>query len=124
MEIITTLEDRVKPRPGGGRRRVVKKEKITEKWKNKLYFHENHRMNGGSFEFSVHFGAVNAFDLTVESEVDNVTGYCEASRISAYPGPAISVSPCVPSNMSMPSTAILFIVAGINFIPTSEDADE
>lgn len=90
METITTLEDRMKPRPGGGRRRVVKKEKITEKWKNKVYFPENHRMNGGTFEFSVHFGAVNAFDLTVESEVDDVTGHCEAGRISDYPGPAIS----------------------------------
>ncbi len=68
-------------------------EKSTEKWENKVFFHKTYRMDGGSFEFSVHFGARNEF---IPSDDLNCSGYCEAGRISAYPGPATSVSPCVP----------------------------
>ena len=83
---------------------VRQQEKITEKWKNKVYFHETQRMSGGPFHFRVHFGARNDF---IPSDDLNCTGYCEAGRISAYPGSATSVSPCVPSNMSMPRNGYL-----------------
>ena len=99
--------------------------KTIEKWKNKVYFRKTQRMEGGPFEFSVRFGAINAFGFTVESEFDDLIGYCEAGRISAYPGPATSVSPCVPSNLSMPSNGYLtYYSVEARYVPTPDDDDE
>ena len=78
-------------------------------------------MDGGPFEFSVHFGARNDF---IPSDDLNCSGYCEAGRISAYPGSATSVSPCVPSNMSMPRNGYLEFHHWTQYVPDPDDDDE
>ena len=104
---------------------LLNKQKFIEKWKNKVFFHKTQSMDGGPFEFSVRFGAINAFGFTVESEFDDLIGYCEAGRISAYPGPSTSVSPCVPSNLSMPSDGYLtYYSVEARYVPTPDDDDE
>ena len=95
--------------------------KTIEKWRNKVFFHKTQTMEGGSFEFSVHFGARNDF---IPSDDLNCTGYCEAGRISAYPGPSTLISPCVPSNMSMPSNGYLEFHYWDQLVPASDDDNE
>ena len=100
---------------------VKTQERINEKWKNKVFFHKTQSMDEGPFEFSVHFGARNDF---IPYDDLNCTGYCEAGRISAYPGPAISVSPCVPSNMSMPRNGYLEFHHWTKYVPDPDEDDE
>ena len=100
---------------------VKTQERINEKWKNKVFFHKTQSIDEGPFEFSVHFGARNDF---IPYDDLNCTGYCEAGRISAYPGPAISVSPCVPSNMSMPFNGYLEFHHWTQYVPDPDDDDE
>ena len=102
--VFQTKVENVETKSGPGNIRL--KYKYVEKWENKVYFHETNGYQGfaESAVFSVHFGTVNDF---IPSDNLNCTGYCEASRIFAYPDPAVSASPCVHSNMSMPSNGYL-----------------
>ena len=112
-----TISNVLPPTYSGGRIQ----EKLTETWENKVYFYETQRMSGGPFHFSVHFGARNDF---IPSDDLNCSGYCEAGRISAYPGSATWISPCVPSNMSMPSNGYLEFHHWTQYVPDPDDDDE
>ena len=90
------------------------KNKTIEKWKNKVYFRKTHRMSGGPFSFRVHFEVEN---LSLSRDDDNYLTSCEGGVILAYPGSATSVSPCVPSNMSMPSNDCLRYAHSTQYVP-------
>ena len=95
--------------------------KYVETWKNRVYKPYAKKVDDYQVTLRTFFRATND---RLEEDDDGYRGTCESSKIKYY-GPEISLTPCVPSNMSMPSNDYLtFDFYSVVVHDSSDDDDE
>ena len=95
--------------------------KYVETWKNRVYKPYAQKVDDYQVTLRTFFRATND---RLEENDEGHTGTCESSQIKYY-GPEIALTPCVPSNMSMPSNGYLtFYFYSVVVHDSSDDDDE
>ena len=95
--------------------------KYVETWKNRVYKPYAKKVEDYQVTLRTFFRVTND---RLDEDDEGHTGTCESSQIKYY-GPEIALTPCVPSNMSMPSNDYLtFYFYSVVVHDSSDDDDE